>query len=69
MKIWLKSHYYLGMLYMFRKLVRRITEASLRCDGEEDWSSDPLSHPQLRTMSQRQLGDLPFDPKAIRRVR
>lgn len=24
------------------------------------WARDPLSHPSLETMSQRQLGDLPF---------
>ena len=30
-----------------------------------DWDRDPLSHPALRAMSQRDLGDLPFDPRAI----
>jgi hypothetical protein len=27
--------------------------------------ADPLSHPVLRTMDQRQLGDLPFDPRCF----
>jgi len=69
MKICGKRHYHIGMLYVIRQFVRQITQAKLACDMEEDWWSDPLSHPQLQTMSQRQLGDLPFDPKAIRRVR
>ncbi len=25
-----------------------------------EWARDPLSHPALETMSQRELGDLPF---------
>ncbi|HIP80061.1 MAG TPA: hypothetical protein EYH07_16575 [Kiloniellaceae bacterium] len=30
-----------------------------------DWDRDPLSHPALQAMSQRELGDLPFDPRAL----
>lgn len=26
------------------------------------YRADPLSHPALQSMDQRQLGDLPFDP-------
>jgi hypothetical protein len=28
----------------------------------ERYRADPLSHPALQSMDQRQLGDLPFDP-------
>ena len=31
--------------------------------GPESWRRDPLSHPALQAMSQRELGDLPFDPR------
>ncbi|MDX8438119.1 hypothetical protein [Mesorhizobium australafricanum] len=37
------------------------TEASPRDDGDiARWIVDPLSHPVLDTMSQRELGDMPF---------
>lgn len=29
------------------------------------WQRDPLSHPALQAMSQRALGDLPFDPRGV----
>ncbi|MDA4845541.1 hypothetical protein [Hoeflea poritis] len=29
------------------------------------WLRDPLSHPQLRSMSQAQLGDLPFEARNV----
>ena len=32
-----------------------------------DWARDPLSHPDLRRMSQRELADLPFDANALER--
>jgi hypothetical protein len=31
----------------------------------QDYRADPLSHPALRAMDQRQLGDLPFDPRCF----
>lgn len=31
----------------------------------ELWRRDPLSHPDLHAMSERELADLPFDPGAI----
>ncbi|MGX5846384.1 hypothetical protein ACWGTO_04825 [Mesorhizobium sp. PL10] len=32
-----------------------------RPDGDaSDWVADPLSHPVLDTMSERELGDIPF---------
>jgi hypothetical protein len=36
-------------------------------DGRHEaaWRRDPLSHPALQRMTQRQLGDLPFDPRAV----
>lgn len=29
------------------------------------WRRDPLSHPAVQAMSQRELGDLPFDPRRV----
>ncbi|MBZ9733163.1 hypothetical protein LB534_12225 [Mesorhizobium sp. CA18] len=37
------------------------TEARPRDDSEvARWTTDPLSHPVLDTMSERELGDMPF---------
>ncbi|MDX8530957.1 hypothetical protein RFM41_06055 [Mesorhizobium sp. VK25A] len=37
------------------------TKARLRDDSEiARWVTDPLSHPVLDTMSERELGDMPF---------
>ena len=37
------------------------TKARPRDDGEiARWITDPLSHPVLDTMSERELGDMPF---------
>ncbi|RWE67019.1 hypothetical protein [Mesorhizobium sp.] len=37
------------------------TEARSRDDDEiARWITDPLSHPVLDTMSERELGDMPF---------
>jgi hypothetical protein len=33
--------------------------------GDAGWRRDPLAHPALRGMTQRELGDLPFDPYAV----
>lgn len=33
--------------------------------NNELWRRDPLSHPDMELMSERELADLPFDPKAI----
>lgn len=32
---------------------------------KSDWNRDPLSHPDLEIMSERELADLPFDPETI----
>lgn len=38
-------------------------------DGEtQRWLTDPLSHPVLNTMSERELGDVPFRLTARRTV-
>lgn len=34
---------------------------------DDDWyAADPLAHPDLQCMDQRELGDLPFEPRCIR---
>lgn len=46
---------------------------SLRCAARprpaaaaaEAWRRDPLAHPALQAMSQRELADLPFDPRDV----
>jgi len=40
-----------------------------RSDGDAlNWVTDPLSHPVLDTMSERELGDIPFRLTAQRTV-
>ncbi|TPN41147.1 propionyl-CoA synthetase [Mesorhizobium sp. B2-3-3] len=40
-----------------------------RCDDNtQRWLTDPLSHPVLNTMSQRELADVPFRLTARRTV-
>lgn len=34
-------------------------------DGTDDWLRDPLSHPELRAMSLRELADIPFQSLRI----
>lgn len=36
-------------------------------DDRERWRHDPLAHPDLATMTTRQLADLPFDRMGIDR--
>ncbi|MEI9405452.1 hypothetical protein [Mesorhizobium argentiipisi] len=46
-----------------------VAEAGPPEDGEiARWISDPLSHPVLDTMSERELGDMPFRLTASRTV-
>jgi len=40
-----------------------------RAQGDtQTWLTDPLSHPMLNTMSERELGDVPFRLTARRTV-
>ena len=48
--------------YVFETLAGAPKDA---CPGADDWRRDPLSHPDLRRMSLRELADLPFDPRDI----
>ncbi len=42
-------------------LLKGLSKARPRDDGEiARWVTDPLSHPVLNTMSERELGDMPF---------
>ena len=56
---------------MLKTILRRMRQPGLHCSTSDfangSWSCDPLSHPQLRTMSQRELADLPIDPRRIQR--
>lgn len=47
----------LRRMMKLRLVVRRLGETD--CDSPDVWR-DPLSHPALRSMSERQLADLPF---------
>lgn len=40
-------------------------ESALHRAQQAAWRRDPLSHPDLQTMSQRALDDLPFDPRTF----
>lgn len=48
-----------------RPKVRRRAKTALAAAREAVWRRDPLSHPVLQQMSQRELGDLPFDPRRV----
>lgn len=48
----------------FSALLRRFREREANACGDP-WRGDPLAHPALRAMSQRDLGDLPFDPRRV----
>jgi len=67
-KISVQTHYVSDMLNSLKTWMKRLRRPVGRRpedDGYEAWCRDPLSHPQLRNLSERQLADLPFDPKAI----
>ncbi|WP_110033904.1 hypothetical protein [Hoeflea marina] len=34
-------------------------------DRRPHWEADPLSHPDLSRMTEREIADLPFDPAVI----
>ncbi|UCI06979.1 hypothetical protein [Mesorhizobium sp. B1-1-8] len=49
------------ILSLLRELSSTATRQDRRNDGEiARWIVDPLSHPVLDTMSERELGDMPF---------
>jgi len=48
----------------FREAFRTPSRAG-RLGPDVAWRRDPLSHPALRAMSQRELGDLPFSRHSI----
>ena len=51
------------MLNIFRNLIQRLLPVRRMCEAPDvSWRCDPLSHPDLRAMSARELGDTPFDP-------
>ncbi|MCM2472593.1 hypothetical protein HGO38_03760 [Rhizobium sp. CG5] len=33
--------------------------------GDDVWRRDPLSHPALRVMTERELADLPMEPRCF----
>jgi len=51
------------IIHMFKVRIRRILSGlqSVDASSSEMWRNDPLSHPDLQTMSLNQLADLPFD--------
>jgi len=48
-----------------RRGARRAARSPLAAAREAAWRRDPLAHPVLQQMSQRELGDLPFDPRRV----
>ncbi len=56
--------------YPLARLIHRIQahrSKAAPAATEAFWHRDPLSHPALQAMSQRELGDLPFDPGRVAR--
>ncbi|MDB5523701.1 MAG: hypothetical protein JWM58_1464 [Rhizobium sp.] len=45
------------MISKLRNIVRHLAETD--CDGTDAWH-DPLSHPSIRSMTPRELADLPL---------
>jgi hypothetical protein len=51
-----------GLGTWFRQAFRRQGRPRAR---EAGWHRDPLAHPVLQQMSERELADLPFNPRCI----
>ena len=51
------------MLKILKHASRHLAEARRRLWVQKttSWARDPMSHPALRIMSPRELGDLPFE--------
>lgn len=49
-------------IFSFAAIVRLVTGRALPGDGDDRmfWRRDPLSHPAIERMSQREVADLPF---------
>ncbi|HET7714113.1 MAG TPA: hypothetical protein VFK86_00645 [Bauldia sp.] len=56
---------------MFHGVIDRLrrAQASRRLFAEARYISDPLSHPELRDLSPRELADIPFGRDAASRGR
>jgi len=52
--------------YFYMKIRRFWKTQTVRKDTGCAWDADPLRHPALQRMSQRELADLPFEPHRIR---
>ncbi|WP_104667738.1 hypothetical protein [Ensifer adhaerens] len=48
------------MLKFLSKLILLKTPEGHKDDGPLTWARDPLMHPDLERMDERELGDLPF---------
>jgi len=53
---------FLSAAAYFRRSRREFRAASAHLDEQEHWRRDPLSHPAIAAMSQRDLADLPLRP-------
>ena len=58
------------MQISLKRIVQRVRRFILRLGrvrpDDDKWWRDPLSHPDIQAMSERQRADLPFDPHKIR---
>ncbi|WEX07920.1 hypothetical protein [Chelativorans sp. AA-79] len=55
--------FFLTVLEAMRK--RLSNPPAMQDDGDvEAWRRDPLSHPAIAAMNQRELADLPFKPRS-----
>lgn len=59
----------LSMLSSLKVLFATTSSDDARCDIDTlSWLTDPLAHPALDAMSERELGDVPFHLTARRTV-
>jgi hypothetical protein len=59
----------LNLIQMFVSLRRYRFRSETACaSNAAAWRRDPLCHPDIRKMSERELSDLPFDPALVAEI-
>jgi len=56
---------FLSVAAFFRRFRNELRAAAADFHEQENWRHDPLSHPALAAMGERDLADLPFEPKSV----
>ncbi|MCT7374784.1 hypothetical protein [Chelativorans salis] len=56
---------FLSIAAHFRRRMEQFRAIKDYADDQSGWRRDPLSHPDLATMNERELADLPFEPTRV----